>query len=88
MTDELVKMSPKGQLVVPMEIREKEKFRPSDRFVAFDVKGGVLFKKVDIPDVRGEFKALSEEIAKKFKETEVKESDIEGAVKWARQRRH
>lgn len=88
MKEELVKMSPKGQLVVPREIRIKEKFQPSDRFVAFDIKGGVLFKRVNIPDVRAEFGSLSREIAKQFKERKVKEKDVEEAIRWARRKRH
>ena len=47
--EELVKMSEKGQLVVPRRIRKKEGFSSSDRFIAVEVKDGVLFKKVDIP---------------------------------------
>ena len=86
MEEELVKMSPKGQLVVPKEIRLSEKFKPSDRFVAFGVKGGVLFKKVDIPAVKAEFESLSREIGRQFKERGIKEKDAEAAVKWARQR--
>ena len=86
MEEDLVKMSPKGQLVVPMEIRAKENFKPSDRFVAFGVKGGVLFKRVSIPDVKAEFESLSREISKQLKEREVKEKDVEEAVKWARRK--
>ncbi len=86
MKEELVKMSPKGQLVVPREIRLKERFKPSDRFIAFDVKGGVLFKKINIPDVRMEFESLSRDIANKFKESKVKEKDVEEAVRWARRK--
>ena len=88
MKEELVKMSPKGQLVVPKDIRVKEKFKPSDRFVAFGVKGGVVFKRVNIPDVSAEFKSLSSEIARHLKERKVKERDIKEAVRWARQKRH
>lgn len=64
---DMVKMSPKGQLVVPQDIRDKEGFGPGDRFVPFPVRGGILFKKVNIPDVKAEFKKLSYEIAKQFK---------------------
>lgn len=85
--EELVKMSPKGQLVVPRDIRSKEKFKPSDRFVALGVKGGVLFKRVNIPDIRVEFESLSREIVKQLKERKVKEKDIEEAIKWARRKR-
>ena len=87
MEDNLVKMSPKGQLVVPREIRADEKFKPSDRFVAIGIKGGVLFKKVKFPDVRAEFESLSREIAKQFKARGVEEGDVEEAIKWARQKR-
>ena len=86
MEEDLVKMSPKGQLVVPREIRAKENFKPSDRFVAFGVKGGVLFKRVSIPNVKVEFESLSREIAKQLKEREVKEKDVEEAIKWARRK--
>ena len=82
--EELVKMSPKGQLVVPKDIREKEKFSPSDRFVAVGINGGVVFKRVAIPDVKIEFQSLSREIAKKFKKNKIKKQDVKGAVKWAR----
>ena len=41
---ELVKMSPKGQLVVPQEIREKEDFETGDRFIPIPIKEGIIFK--------------------------------------------
>jgi len=77
MDNELVKMSPKGQLVVPQEIREVENFHTGDRFVPFPVKGGVFFKKVKIPDVKVEFKRLSKEIEKRFKKNKVTANDVE-----------
>lgn len=86
MEEEIVKMSPKGQLVVPHEIREKENFMPSDRFVAVGIKDGVLFKRVDIPDVKLEFKSLSRDIAKHFKQRGINEKDVKEAIKWARQK--
>jgi len=79
---ELVKMSEKRQLVVPRRIRKKEGFRGSDRFVAIEVKDGVLFKRVEIPDVEIEFEALSRDIASHFKH-KIKQSDVAEAVKWA-----
>lgn len=88
MEEELVKMSPKGQLVVPREIRAKENFKPSDRFVAFGVKGGVLFKRVDIPDVKAEFGSLSKEIARQFSKRKIKGKDVEDAVRWAKRKRY
>ena len=86
MKEELVKMSPKGQLVVPKEIRAKQKFKPTDRFVAFSVKGGVLFKRINIPDVNAEFESLSRDIAKQVKKRKIKKKDIDEAIRWARRR--
>mgnify|MGYP001604440528 CR=1 FL=1 len=84
MDTELVKMSPKGQLVVPQDIREKEGFATGDRFVPFPVKEGVLFKKVKIPDVKIEFDKLSKEIEAQFKQRKIKEKVVVEAVKWAK----
>jgi bifunctional DNA-binding transcriptional regulator/antitoxin component of YhaV-PrlF toxin-antitoxin module len=80
----LVKMSGKGQLVVPRRIRENEGFTSSDRFVAIEVKDGVLFKRVDIPKVKIEFESLSRDIQSHMKKRKVKQEDIDEAVKWAR----
>ena len=81
---ELVKMSTKGQLVVPQEIRETEKFEPGERFVAFPIEDGVLFKRVEIPKMKFKFESLAKEIERKFKKQKVKKSDVKEAVKWAR----
>ena len=86
METDLVKMSPKGQLVVPQDIRMEEGFATGDRFVPFPVKGGILFKKVEMPDVNAEFKKLSREIEKQFKKQKVSPEDVDEAVKWARRR--
>ena len=87
MKEELVKMSPKGQLAVPKSIRSKERFRPSDRFVAFSVKGGVLFKRINIPNVKVEYESLSRDISKQFKKKKIKEKDVKEAMRWARRKR-
>lgn len=83
---ELVKMSPKGQLVVPKGIREQEDFKPSDRFMPFPVKNGVLFKRVKIPEIKAEFISLAKEIQQQFKSRKVSPSDVDEAVKWTRRR--
>ena len=84
METDLVKMSPKGQLVVPQEIREKEGFAAGDRFVPFSIKGGILFKRVTLPEVKAEFRKLSKEIEKQFRKKNITPDDVAGAVKWAR----
>ncbi len=84
MTTEIVKMSPKGQLVVPQEIREIEGFQEGDRFIPFPVKNGVLFKRVKLPNVKAEFEKLSKEIESKFQKQKVTPQDVDEAIKWSR----
>lgn len=54
--EELVKMSQKGQLVVPNGIRKRERFKANDRFVAFEIRNGVVFKRIAIQKIRMDLK--------------------------------
>lgn len=83
MVEKIVKMSKKGQLVVPSEIREKEGLSSSDRFIALPVKDGVVFKKIGF-DVEEEYENLSKEIKERFEEKGLEKSEASEAVKWAR----
>ena len=83
---ELVKMPPKGQLVVPQAIGKEQSFKPSDRFSPFSIKGVILFKKVKIPNIKVEFASLIKDIEKQFTKQKVAEKDGGEAVKWARKR--
>lgn len=85
MAEKIVKMSKKGQLVVPSEIRKKEGLNSSDRFIALSVKDGVVFKKVEF-DVEKEYETLSKEIKERFREKDLEESEASEAVKWARKK--
>ncbi len=84
--NELVKMSPKGQLVVPQEIREREGFEPGDRFIPFQIKDGILFKRVKIQNVKIEFEKLSKDIQRQLEARNIGESEVKGAIKWARKK--
>ena len=83
---EFVKMSDKGQLVVPQGIRESLNLNPGENFVAFQLTDGVLFKKVELPKVKLDFDALAKDVELQFKKNKVKKSDVAEAVKWARKR--
>lgn len=83
---EFVKMSTKGQLVVPQDIRAMEKLEPGERFVALPIENGVLFKRIDIPKMKFKFESLAKEIERKFKKQKIRKSDVKEAVKWARKK--
>jgi AbrB family looped-hinge helix DNA binding protein len=78
---ELVKMSEKGQLVVPQGIREAMNLNPGERFIAFQVNDGILFKKIDI-----DFESISKEVESKFKKNKIKNADVAEAIRWARKK--
>jgi len=86
MSEEIVKMSEKGQLVVPSEIREQAGFKPSDRFLAVPVEDGVIFKKIEL-DIDSEYEELSQSIQKRFREENVDEEVVEDAIEWAREQK-
>ncbi|MBW2990248.1 AbrB/MazE/SpoVT family DNA-binding domain-containing protein [Candidatus Woesearchaeota archaeon] len=86
MTTEIVKMSSKGQLVVPQDIRNMEGLKAGDRFIPFPIKEGVIFRRINIPNIKTEFKNLSTEIEKQFKKQKITAKDVSEAVKWARKK--
>lgn len=85
MEEELVKMSAKGQLVVPNPIRKSQNLAPMDRFIAIPVQKGVLFKKVAIPQLNN-IGTLLKDIERHFKNKGIKRKDVQEAVRWARQK--
>lgn len=88
MSDEIefVKMSEKGQLVVPQNIREGMNLSPGERFVAFQLDEGILFKKIEIPEIKINFENLAKNIEKQFKKNKINKKDVKEAIKWARKR--
>ncbi|MCX6709002.1 MAG: AbrB/MazE/SpoVT family DNA-binding domain-containing protein [Candidatus Woesearchaeota archaeon] len=78
---ELVKMSAKGQLVVPEEIRKKESFESGDRFIAVAVEDGVVFKRIN---VRAELERLAKETRAHFRKNKVTKKVLDEAIQWAR----
>lgn len=83
---EFVKMSEKGQLVVPQGVRESANLNPGERFFALPIQDGVVFKKVDMPKLKLDFESLAKDVEKQFRKEKVKPSDVKEAVKWARKK--
>lgn len=85
-TAEIIKMSKKGQLVVPKKIREEEGFKASDRFVALPIEDGVIFKRVRI-DMKKGFEEFQEEIQQRFEDQGIERDEVRDAIKWARKQK-
>jgi len=81
---EFVKMSEKGQLVVPQSIRDSLNLNPGERFVAFPLSDGVVFKRIEMPKI--DFETLAKDVEKQFKNSKIRPGDVVEAVKWSRKK--
>jgi len=77
------KMSSKGQIVIPENIRKKLKLKAGSRFVVVGEKDVVILKSISPPSL-DEFDSLIAKARKQGKEAGIKKSDIKDAIKKAR----
>ena len=80
------KMSSKGQIVIPEEIRKKMNLKPGSQFVVVGGKEAVVLKKISPPSM-DEFGSLISEARKQAKKAGLKRSDISAAIRKARARK-
>ena len=73
------KMSSKGQVVIPEEIRKKLKLKPGAQFVVIGDKDVVIFKTISPPSIE-EFDKLIVDARKQAKQAGMKKSDIKAAI--------
>jgi len=72
------KMSKKGQVVIPKNIRKRVNFKPTDKFIVYDVKGSVVIKKIEKKNLIKEAEKIFSMIdSKKLK---LKPEDIEEEI--------
>jgi antitoxin PrlF len=79
--EDVIKVSPKGQIVIPKEIRKKLGVRSGEKLLVLTRDGDILLRKTQ--------KVSIEEIAKKIdkvtKEEQINvDTIIDEAIKWAR----
>lgn len=81
----LVRMSAKGQLVVPQDVREELGLKPGDEFIGVRTHDGILFRKYyDKEKVLAHFRKVSDEISARFKKERITPKDLEDAITWSR----
>ena len=80
---ETTKMSSKGQIVIPEEIRNKLGLKAGDKFLVVGEKDVVILKALSAPSL-DEFDELTKQARAKAKRAGVKRSDIKEAVRQAR----
>jgi len=80
------KMSSKGQVVIPEDIRKRLKLKAGAQFVVVGENDVVILKAISPPSIT-EFDTLIEEARQKGKEAGLKQSDITAAIVRVRQRK-
>lgn len=77
------KMSSKGQVVIPEDIRKRLNLRAGSQFVVMGEDGVVILKAIEAPSMN-DFNALITEARKQARQAGLKQSDIGKAIVKAR----
>jgi AbrB family looped-hinge helix DNA binding protein len=80
------KMSSKGQVVIPEDIRKRLKLKAGSQFVVVGEKDVVILKAISPPSME-EFDALIAEARRQGKQAGLKRSDITAAIARVRGRK-
>ncbi len=80
------KMSSRGQVVIPEEIRERLGLKAGSQFVVVGDRDTVILKSISPPSMK-EFDELIAEARRQARQVGMKRSDISAAVAAARRRR-
>jgi len=89
MAIETVKMSSKGQIVIPQGIREEINADEGTLFAVVSGKNSVILKKIETPskeELIGELRNIAIAGKKKLESKEIKEKDIPNIVHKSRKR--
>ena len=87
---ETIKMSSKGQIVIPLHIREEIEADEGTVFAAIGSKGAIVLKKIPTPskeDLIKEIEVMAREGRKRAENLGIKESDVVNIVHQARELR-
>ena len=79
------KLSSKGQVVIPEDVRKELGLEPGTQFVVMGEGDLVILKKIEAPD-RSEFLALAKKVRSQVRKAGVKRSDVKNAVRTVRRR--
>ncbi len=79
------KMSSKGQIVIPEEVRKRLGLKPGSQFVVVGNKDVVILKAISPPSMK-EFDDLIAEARRQAKQIRMKRSDITAAISKVRGR--
>ena len=79
------RLSSKGQVVIPEEIRKALRLEPGARFVVLSDGDVVILKRIDAP-ARSEVRALAARVRRKARRARVKQADVQNTIRGVRRR--
>ncbi len=80
---EITSMSSRGQVVIPLDIREQLGLKEGEKFVVVGEEDTVILKKVAMPSFKN-FDKLLQKTQQFAKEKSITEADVESAIKRVR----
>lgn len=80
------KLSSKGQIVIPEDIRERLHLKEGDQFVVIGQGDAVILKSITPPRME-EFSGLLAEAATQAKKAGMKPADVKAAIRKARRKK-
>lgn len=82
---EITSLSSRGQVVIPQFVRDKLNLHEGEKFIVIGEDDTIILKKLEVPSFKGIDKLLNK--TRNFaKNKDLKESDIEEAIKTARKK--
>lgn len=81
---ELVRISEKGQIVIPSSLRKDMGIKKSDQFLIFGENGTVILKKIEKPAMQKTFDEIAKPLQKAAKEAKLTKQDLTKAIKEVR----
>jgi len=79
------KLSSKGQVVIPEDVRDALGLEPGAQFVVLGDGDVVILKRIETPS-RGEFRTLAAKARKQARRAGLKPTDVQKAVRKVRRR--
>jgi len=79
------RLSSKGQVVIPEQIRKDLGLEPGARFVVLGDGDVVILKRIDVPS-RSEVRTLAAKARKQARRAGMKRSDVKNAIRAVRRR--
>lgn len=82
---EITSVSSRGQVVIPQKLRDKLRIREGEKFIIIGEDNTIVLKKIEMPSFKG-FDKLIEKTREFTRKTELKEEEVEQAIKKAREK--